>query len=32
MSTSPAFGPMNHEDRTQFNLRHAELHLSFLQF
>ena len=29
---SPAFGPMNHEDRTQFNLRHAELHLSFLDY
>ena len=28
---SPAFGPMSHEDRIQFNLRHAELHLSFLQ-
>lgn len=27
---SPAFGDMSHEDRTQFNLRHAELHLSFL--
>lgn len=28
---SPAFGPMSHEDRILFNLRHAELHLSFLQ-
>ena len=28
---SPAFGPMSHADRIQFNLRHAELHLSFLQ-
>jgi hypothetical protein len=28
---SPAFGPMTPEDRIQFNLRHAELHLSFLQ-
>lgn len=25
-----AFGPMPHEERIQFNLRHAELHLSFL--
>jgi hypothetical protein len=29
---SPAFGPMSHEDRIELNLRHAELHLSFLQF
>jgi hypothetical protein len=29
---SPAFGPMSAEDRIQFNLRHAELHLSFLQY
>ena len=28
---SPAFGPMSHEDRIQLNLRHAELHLSFLE-
>ena len=28
---SPGFGPMTHEDRILFNLRHAELHLSFLQ-
>lgn len=27
---SPAFGEMSHEDRIAFNLRHAELHLSFL--
>lgn len=27
---SPAFGPMSHEDRVRLNLRHAELHLSFL--
>ena len=29
---SPAFGPMNHEERIQLNLRHAELHLSFLRW
>ena len=29
---SPAFGPMSHEDRIQLNLRHAELHLGFLQY
>jgi Protein of unknown function (DUF1569) len=29
---SPAFGPMSHEDRIKLNLRHAELHLSFLSF
>ncbi|HPF40340.1 MAG TPA: DUF1569 domain-containing protein [Phycisphaerae bacterium] len=29
---SPAFGPMSHEDRIQLNLRHAELHLSFLDY
>ncbi len=28
---SPAFGPMSHEDRIQLNLRHAELHLGFVQ-
>jgi len=28
----PEFGPMSHEDFTELNLRHAELHLSFLQF
>ena len=28
---SPAFGPMSHEERIQLNLRHAELHLSFLR-
>ncbi len=28
---SPAFGPMSYEDRIQLNLRHAELHLSFLE-
>lgn len=28
---SPAFGPMSHDDRVQLNLRHGELHLSFLQ-
>ena len=31
MHDSPAFGPMSHEDRIQLNLRHAELHLSFLE-
>jgi hypothetical protein len=29
---SPAFGPLSHEDRTQLNLRHAELHLGFLHY
>jgi hypothetical protein len=29
---SPAFGPLSHEDRIQLNLRHAELHLSFLNY
>jgi len=29
---SPAFGAMSHADRIQLNLRHAELHLSFLRF
>ncbi len=29
---SPAFGPMSHDDRIKLNLRHAELHLSFLNF
>ena len=28
---SPAFGPMNHQDRISLNLRHAELHFGFLQ-
>ena len=28
---SPAFGPMSHEDRIQLNLRHAELHLGYLE-
>ena len=28
---SPAFGPLSNDDRIQLNLRHAELHLSFLQ-
>jgi hypothetical protein len=27
---SPAFGPMTHEETILLNLRHAELHLSFL--
>lgn len=27
---SPGFGPMSHDDRIALNLRHAELHLSFL--
>lgn len=27
---SPAFGEMSHADRVKLNLRHAELHLSFL--
>lgn len=27
---SPAFGKMTHEKRVQLNLRHAELHLGFL--
>lgn len=27
---SPAFGPLSHEDKKKLNLRHAELHLSFL--
>lgn len=27
---SPAWGPMAHEERVAINLRHAELHLSFL--
>jgi hypothetical protein len=27
---SPGFGAMSHEQRIQLNLRHAELHLSFL--
>jgi hypothetical protein len=29
---SPAFGPMSAEGRIQLNLRHAELHLSFLRY
>lgn len=29
---SPAFGHLSLEDRIRLNLRHAELHLSFLQF
>ncbi len=29
---SPAFGKMSHEDRIRLNLRHAELHLSFLSY
>ncbi len=29
---SPAFGKMSHEDRIRLNLRHAELHLSFLTY
>lgn len=28
---SPGFGAMSHEDRIRLNLRHAELHLSFLK-
>lgn len=29
---SPGFGPMSHADRIRLNLRHAELHLSFLRW
>ena len=29
---SPAFGAMSHDDRIQLNLRHAELHLSLLDY
>ena len=29
---SPAFGKMSHDDRIQLNLRHAELHLGFLDY
>ena len=29
---SPAFGPMSAEDRVKLNLRHAELHLGFLEY
>jgi len=29
---SPAFGPMSRDERIQLNLRHAELHLSFLHY
>ena len=27
---SPAFGPMSREDKVRMNLRHGELHQSFL--
>ena len=29
---SPAFGPLSHEDRITLNLRHAELHLGFMNY
>jgi hypothetical protein len=29
---SPGFGPMSDADRIQLNLRHAELHLGFLDY
>jgi Protein of unknown function (DUF1569) len=29
---SPAFGPMSHDDRIVLNLRHAELHLGYLDY
>jgi hypothetical protein len=29
---SPAFGPMTEEQRVQFQLRHCELHMSFLSY
>lgn len=29
---SPAFGAMSHEDRIRLNLRHAELHLGYLNY
>lgn len=29
---SPAFGKMTHDERVRLNLRHAELHLSFLSY
>lgn len=29
---SPAFGKMSHAERVQLNLRHSELHLSFLSY
>jgi hypothetical protein len=29
---SPAFGPMSQQDRIRLNIRHAELHLSFLAY
>lgn len=29
---SPAFGAMPHQDRIKLNLRHAELHLGFLNY
>jgi hypothetical protein len=29
---SPAFGPMTQEERIQFQLRHCELHMGFLQY
>ncbi|RME29782.1 MAG: hypothetical protein D6800_02330 [Candidatus Zixiibacteriota bacterium] len=28
---SPAFGPMSDDERRQLNLRHGELHMSFLE-
>ena len=31
MFDSPAFGPLSDDDRIQLNLRHAELHLSFVR-
>lgn len=29
---SPAFGAMSHEDRIRLNLRHAELHLGYINY
>ena len=29
---SPAFGPMTEDDRMQFQLRHCELHMGFLEY
>ena len=29
---SPAFGAMSHDDRIRLNLRHAELHLGYLNY
>jgi len=29
---SPAFGKMSHEKRVKLNLRHAELHLGFIDY